>query len=94
MAAKYAIEKSCGMSAEVDLSSEFRYRFGENTRKMNPNFSGVKRDLRVNKSTLVILISQSGETADTIAALREVKKIRCENTFDCKRSRIYHSQRI
>ena len=74
MAAKYAIEKSCGMSAEVDLSSEFRYRFGENTRKMNPNFSGVKRDLRVNKSTLVILISQSGETADTIAALREVKK--------------------
>lgn len=74
MAAKYAIEKSCGMSAEVDLSSEFRYRFGENTRKMNSNFSGVKRDLRVNKSTLVILISQSGETADTIAALREVKK--------------------
>lgn len=74
VAAKYAIEKSCGVPVEVDLASEFRYRFGENTRKMNPSFRGVKKDLRVNKNTLVILISQSGETADTIAALREVKK--------------------
>ena len=74
VAAKYAIEKSCGLPVEVDLASEFRYRFGENTRKMNPNFQGTKRDSRVNKNTLVILISQSGETADTIAALREVKK--------------------
>ena len=74
VAAKYAIEKSCGVPVEVDLASEFRYRFGENTRKMNPKFQGAKRNLRVNKNTLVILISQSGETADTIAALREVKK--------------------
>ncbi|MDO4199802.1 MAG: glutamine--fructose-6-phosphate transaminase (isomerizing) [Clostridia bacterium] len=73
-AAKYAIEKSCGIPVEVDLASEFRYRFGENIRKMNPNFKGAKRESRVNKNTLVILISQSGETADTIAALREVKK--------------------
>ncbi len=74
VAAKYAIEKSCGIPVEVDLASEFRYRFGENTRKMNPNFKGASRGSRINKNTLVILISQSGETADTIAALREVKK--------------------
>lgn len=74
VAAKYAIEKSCGMPVEVDLASEFRYRFGENTREMDSNFKGKKRNLRVNENTLVILISQSGETADTIAALREVKK--------------------
>lgn len=32
------------------------------------------RQLRIGRETLVILISQSGETADTLAALREAKK--------------------
>ena len=32
------------------------------------------RDPKVNEKTLVIVISQSGETADTLAALREAKK--------------------
>jgi glucosamine--fructose-6-phosphate aminotransferase (isomerizing) len=54
--AKYVFEQLCGMTVEIDLASEFRYR-----------------DANVDERTLVILISQSGETADTLAALREAK---------------------
>lgn len=54
---KYVIEAMTGISCEIDLASEFRYR--------NPI---------VNKHTLVIIISQSGETADTLAALNEAKR--------------------
>jgi len=43
--------------AEVDYSSEFRYR-----------------DPVLPEDTLIIAISQSGETADTLAAVREAKK--------------------
>lgn len=57
MVSKYVIEQLSGISVEVDLASEFRYR--------NP----VMDD-----KTLVIVISQSGETADTIAAMREAKR--------------------
>lgn len=55
--AKYEIEQMTGMSVEVDVASEFRYR------------SPI-----INQSTLVIIISQSGETADTLAALKEAKR--------------------
>ncbi|MDR1531385.1 MAG: glutamine--fructose-6-phosphate transaminase (isomerizing) [Clostridiales bacterium] len=55
--AKYVFESLCGLSAEVELASELRYR--------NPLIDG---------QTLVIFISQSGETADTIAAVREAKR--------------------
>ena len=54
--AKYVFERLCGVSVEVELASEFRYR--------DPN---------IDNRTLVVLISQSGETADTIAAMREAK---------------------
>jgi len=37
------------------------------------------RDPLLNKKTLLLLISQSGETADTIAALREGKKKKIAN---------------
>ncbi len=50
---KYLIEKYAGLSVEVDLASEFRYR-----------------DPLIDKNTLFIGISQSGETADTLASLR------------------------
>lgn len=53
---KYAIEKMAGITVEVDIASEFRYR-----------------DPLVNEHTLFIAISQSGETLDTLAALREAK---------------------
>jgi glucosamine--fructose-6-phosphate aminotransferase (isomerizing) len=54
---KYMIEQLAGISAEVDLASEFRYR--------GPI---------VDQGCLVVPVSQSGETADTLAALREAKQ--------------------
>ncbi len=57
MAGKWAFERLAGISAEVDVASEFRYR-----------------DPIIDNKTLVFAISQSGETADTLAALREAKR--------------------
>lgn len=57
MVGKYAFERLAGISAEVDVASEFRYR-----------------DPIIDEKTLVFVISQSGETADTLAALREAKR--------------------
>ncbi|NLV23344.1 MAG: glutamine--fructose-6-phosphate transaminase (isomerizing) [Deltaproteobacteria bacterium] len=54
---KYFMEKYCRIPVEVDIASEFRYRFPV-----------------VNDRTLVLLISQSGETADTLAALRSARQ--------------------
>ncbi len=57
MVGKYLFETLAKIPAEVELSSEFRYR-----------------ELCMSKDTLVIAISQSGETADTLAAAREAKQ--------------------
>jgi glucosamine--fructose-6-phosphate aminotransferase (isomerizing) len=54
---KYAFERLAGITTEVDVASEFRYR-----------------DPIVDSKTLVIAVSQSGETADTLAAVREAKR--------------------
>ncbi|MCH7828836.1 glutamine--fructose-6-phosphate transaminase (isomerizing) [Patescibacteria group bacterium] len=54
---EYMIEEYVGLSCEVDIGSEFRYR--------KPV---------IDKRTLTIAISQSGETADTLAALKEAKR--------------------
>lgn len=53
---KYVLETWAGISTDVEIASEFRYR-----------------DPVIAKHTAVIAISQSGETADTLAALREGK---------------------
>jgi len=50
---KYAIEKWSGLTVEVELASEYRYR-----------------EPSVDANTLVIPISQSGETMDTLMAMR------------------------
>jgi len=55
--AKYAIERWAGVSVEVDIASEYRYR-----------------DPIVEVGTLVIGVSQSGETIDTIMAIREAQR--------------------
>jgi glutamine---fructose-6-phosphate transaminase (isomerizing) len=60
LVAKYWFEDIIGMSCQVEVASEYRYR--------NP----VIQD-----NTLFVTISQSGETADTLAALQKVKQ---ENT--------------
>jgi glutamine---fructose-6-phosphate transaminase (isomerizing) len=54
---KYAIENWGGISVDVELASEYRYR-----------------EPAVDKNTLVIPISQSGETMDTLMAMRYAKE--------------------
>ncbi len=54
---KYMFEELAGITTEVDIASEFRYR--------SP---------LVDKDDLFVAITQSGETADTLAAMREAKK--------------------
>ena len=57
MIGKYIIEDFCGISVDVEPSSEFIYR-----------------KTTTNDKTLVIGVSQSGETADTITAVKQSKK--------------------
>lgn len=61
LSVKNTFEKLLGISVEVDIASEFRYR--------NP---------LIDERTLTIFISQSGETADTIAALKLSKENGCK----------------
>ena len=56
MAARYWLEEWAGVSCNVEIASEFRYRKSH----LFPN-------------SLLVTISQSGETADTLAALRLAK---------------------
>lgn len=56
--AKYELEKILGIPVSVEFASEFRYRYGA--------FDA--------ENTLAIFMSQSGETADTLASLREAKR--------------------
>jgi len=66
MVAKYVLESLCQVPAQIDVSSEFRYR-----------------DLLIGPETLVIAISQSGETADTLAGIREAKRHGCSIISIC-----------
>lgn len=54
MVARYWLENYAGLSCQVEVASEYRYR----NKVVLPN-------------TLFVAISQSGETADTLAALRQ-----------------------
>ncbi|RIY33260.1 glutamine--fructose-6-phosphate transaminase (isomerizing) [Psittacicella melopsittaci] len=56
LVAKYWLEDFAGISCDVEIASEYRYR---------------KTVTRPN--SLIITMSQSGETADTLAALRKAK---------------------
>jgi len=58
MVARYWLEELAGVSCNVEIASEFRYR---------KSF--------VQPNSLLITISQSGETADTLAALRLAKEL-------------------
>ncbi|CAH7345440.1 L-glutamine--D-fructose-6-phosphate aminotransferase [Vibrio chagasii] len=57
MAARYWFESLAGVSCDVEIASEFRYR-----------------DFVVCPNSLLVTLSQSGETADTLAALRLAKE--------------------
>jgi glucosamine--fructose-6-phosphate aminotransferase (isomerizing) len=58
MVARYWLESLAGVSCNVEIASEFRYR-----KSHVPN------------NALLVTISQSGETADTLAALRLAKEL-------------------
>jgi glucosamine--fructose-6-phosphate aminotransferase (isomerizing) len=58
MVARYWLESLAGISCNVEIASEFRYRKSY----VQPN-------------SLIVTISQSGETADTLAALRLAKEL-------------------
>ncbi|MFZ4076988.1 MAG: glutamine--fructose-6-phosphate transaminase (isomerizing) [Legionellaceae bacterium] len=58
LVAKYWFESLAGLSTQVEIASEYRYR-----------------DVVVQPDTLFIAISQSGETADTLAALSKSKSM-------------------
>lgn len=58
MVARYWLEEHAGVSCNVEIASEFRYR-----------------KTHVFPNSLLVTISQSGETADTLAALRLAKEI-------------------
>ena len=58
MVARYWLEALAGVSCNIEIASEFRYRKSH-----------------VPKNALLVTISQSGETADTLAALRLAKEL-------------------
>ena len=58
MVARYWLEQYAGVSCNVEIASEFRYRKSY-----------------VHDNSLLVTISQSGETADTLAALRLAKEL-------------------
>ena len=60
---KLLLERLPMIAVDVDTSSEFRYR------NVGPSSAGAI----LSPDTLVIAISQSGETADTIAGIREAR---------------------
>jgi len=58
MVARYWLESMAGVSCNIEIASEFRYRKSH-----------------VPANALLVTISQSGETADTLAALRLAKEL-------------------
>lgn len=64
LVAKYWFEELIGISTDVEIASEFRYR------------KSVTKE-----GSLFVTLSQSGETADTLAALRLAKEIGYKTTL-------------
>ena len=62
--AKYWLESIAGISTQVEVASEYRYRISV-----------------PNPRTLVVTITQSGETADTLAALRHAQSLGMTQTL-------------
>ena len=58
MVARYWLEALCGLSCQVEIASEYRYR-----------------ESVPHPRALVVVVSQSGETADTLAALKHAKSL-------------------
>ena len=59
LAAEIILEDQCGLAVDVEYASEYSLRGGSSKDPRNPS---------------VIVLSQSGETSDTLAALREARR--------------------
>jgi glucosamine--fructose-6-phosphate aminotransferase (isomerizing) len=59
LAAEIILEDQCGLAVDVEYASEYSCRGGSSKDPRNPS---------------VIVLSQSGETSDTLAALREARR--------------------
>jgi glucosamine--fructose-6-phosphate aminotransferase (isomerizing) len=59
LAAEIQLEDQCGLAVDVEYASEYSCRGGNSKDLRNPS---------------VIVLSQSGETSDTLAALREARR--------------------
>jgi glutamine---fructose-6-phosphate transaminase (isomerizing) len=59
LAAEIMLEDQCGLAVDVEYASEYSLRGGSSKDPRNPS---------------VIVLSQSGETSDTLAALREARR--------------------
>jgi glucosamine--fructose-6-phosphate aminotransferase (isomerizing) len=46
----------------------------------------------INKGDIIIAISQSGETADTLVAIEKAKEQWCYHFWNCKCSRFFYSK--
>ncbi|NRA65178.1 MAG: glutamine--fructose-6-phosphate transaminase (isomerizing) [Pseudobacteriovorax sp.] len=68
MLSKYFLEDLTSLPVNVDLASEFRYR---------------KPHMLKEGKTLVIAVSQSGETADTLASIKHAKEAGCQIMSVC-----------
>lgn len=64
------LERLARVSVDTEIASEFRYRFHDSYRERDRN--AIKSDV-LKRDALVIAISQSGETADTLAGVREAR---------------------
>ena len=64
LTAKFWLESIAGISTQVEVASEYRYR-----------------DSVPNPNALVVVISQSGETADTLAALKHAQSLGHRHTL-------------
>ena len=74
MAARYVFESLARLPVEVDVASEFRYR----DPVLEPD------------SIALVIISQSGETADTLAALRQCKERGVRTSGHRQRGGLFH----
>ncbi len=64
LVARYWVEQLAGLTCQVEIASEYRYR-----------------DSVPDSKTLVVAISQSGETADTLAAVKHAKALGMNRTL-------------
>ena len=84
---------ACGTSWHAGLIAEYLFEDLARTPVEVEYASELRyRNPIINENDVVIAISQSGETADTLAALKYCKRSRCLDIRNCKCSRFIYCQ--